>query len=79
MDTKLNCAHNWKIQFNCDHNKQEAEVRFSQNRNLPPYKTLTFNFNKVKICVVQKHFRLLKINIYYHTDSKIRIPIKLFE
>ena len=48
-------AHQWKMSFNPDPNKQATEVLFSRKVNSDDHPKLTFNGNQVERCSSQKH------------------------
>ena len=55
-------AHQWKMSFNPDPNKQATEVLFSRKVNSDDHPKLTFNGNQVQQCPSQKHLGLFLDN-----------------
>ena len=51
-------AHQWKMLFNPDPNKQATEVLSSRKVNSDDHPKLTFNGNQVQKCSSQKHLGL---------------------
>ena len=67
-------AHQWKMSFNPDPNKQATEVLFSRKVNSDDHPKLTFNGNQVQRCSSQKHLGLIsdnKLDFNKHLDEKI--------
>ena len=73
-------AFQWKMQFNCDPNKQANEVYFTRKTTSHDYLPITFNGNPVQQCNSQKHLGLIldkQLNFHEHIDKKIIICNKL--
>ena len=67
-------AHQWKMSFNPDPNKQATEVLFSRKVNSGDHPKLTFNVNQVQQCSSQKHLGLFldnKLDFNQLLDEKI--------
>ena len=74
LETINQWAHQWKMPFNPDHNKQATEVLFSRKVNSDDHPKLTFNGNQVQQCSSQKHLGLFldkKPDFNKHLDEKI--------
>ena len=66
-------AHQWKMSFNPNPNKQATEVLFSRQVNSDDHPKLTFNSNQVKPCPFQKDLGLIldnKLDFNKHLDEK---------
>ena len=55
LETINQWAHQWKMSFNPDPNKQATEVLFSGKVNPDDHPELTCNGNQVQQCSSQKH------------------------
>ena len=68
-------AHQWKIQFNPDPNKQANEVIFSRkSTNNLPYPPVRFNNNDIVKCPDQNYLGIVldsKLNFDYHINQKM--------
>ena len=67
-------AHQSKISFKPDHNKQTTEVLFSRKLNSDDHPKLTFSGNQVHQCSSQKHLGLFldnKLGFNKHIEEKI--------
>ena len=74
LETTNQWAHQWKMSFNPDSNKQATEVLFSRKVNSDDHPKLTFNGNQVQQCSSQKHLGLFldnKLDFNKHLDEKI--------
>ena len=73
-------AHQWKMQFNPDPNKQANEVIFSKKLNGISYPPVKFNNNDIAKCSDQKHLGILldsMLNSESHVTQKIKKCNKL--
>ena len=73
-------AHQWKMQFNPDPNKQANEVIFSKKSNSISYPAVKFNNNDITKCSDQKHLGIVldsKLNFESHVNQKIKKCNKL--
>ena len=74
-------AHQWKMQFNPDPNKQANEVIFSRKAtNNLSYPPVRFNNNDIVKCPDQKHLGIVldsKLNFDSHINQKIKKCNKL--
>ena len=74
-------AHQWKMQFNPNPNKQANEVIFSRkSTNNLSYPPVRFNNNDIVKCPDQKHLKIVldsKLNFDSHITQKIKKCIKL--
>ena len=69
-----NWAHQWKMSFNPDPNKQAVEIIFSQKRRSPDHPPIFFNNIEVKRVNDQKHLGLIldsKLSFTKHISDKI--------
>ena len=67
-------AHQWKMEFNPDPNKQAIELLFSCKRNSPNHSSLFFNGTVVPKVNEQKHLGLVldsKLSFERHLNEKI--------
>ena len=67
-------AHQWKMSFNPDPNKQATEVLFSRKVNSDDHPKLTFNGNRIQRCSSQKHLGLIldnQLDFNKHLGDKI--------
>ena len=73
-------AHQWKMQFNPDANKQANEVIFSKKLNGISYPPVKFNNNDIAKCSDQKHLGIVldsMLNFESHVNQKIKKCNKL--
>ena len=74
-------AHQWKMQFNPDPNKQANEVIFSRKSTIDlSYPPVKFNNNDIITCSDQKHLGIVldsKLNFASHVNQKIKKCNKL--
>ena len=73
-------AHQWKMQFNPDPNKQANEVIFSKKLNGISYPPVKFNNNDIAKCSDQKHLGIVldsMLNFESHVNQKIKKCNKL--
>ena len=74
-------AHQWKMQFNPDPNKQANEVIFSRKLTIDlSYPPVKFNNNDIITCSDQKHLGIVldsKLNFASHVNQKIKKCNKL--
>ena len=74
-------AHQWKMQFNPDPNKQANEVIFSRRSKIDlSYPSVKFNNNDIVTCSDQKHLGIVldsKLNFASHVNQKIKKCNKL--
>ena len=74
LETINQWAHQWKMSFEPDPNKQTTEMLFSRKVNTDDHPKLTFNGNQVHQCSSQKHLGLFldnKLGFNKHLDEKI--------
>ena len=72
-------AHQWKISFNPDLNKQAQEVIFSRKITKPSHLQISFNSVPVSHVSFQKHFGIYldeKLNFNHHIKEKMTKAIK---
>ena len=76
----INCwAHQWKLDFNPDINKQAVEVLFSHKSKKPTHPPLFFNGAEVLRVNEHKHLGLIldsKLSFFEHVNEKIKIARK---
>ena len=73
-------AHQWKMQFNPDPNKQANQVIFSKKLNGISYPSVKFNNNDIAKCSDQKHLGIVldsMLNFESHLKQKIKKCNKL--
>ena len=74
-------AHQWKMQFNADPNKEANEVIFSRRSKIDlSYPSVKFNNNDIVTCSDQKHLGIVldsKLNFASHVNQKIKKCNKL--
>ena len=63
-----NWAHQWKIQFNPDKNKQGIQVIFSQKKDAIIHPTVFFNGSEVAVKTEHKHLGMI-------LDSKLSFQV----
>ena len=74
LDTINKLAHQCKMSFDPDPNKQATEVLFSRKINSDDHPKLSFNGNQVQQCSSQKHLGLFldnKFDFNKHVDEEI--------
>ena len=75
-------AHQWKMEFNPDPNKQATKLLFSCKRNSPTHPSLFFNGTVVPKVTEQKHLGLVldsKLSVERHLNEKIIKAKKVLE
>ena len=60
LETINQWAHQQKMSFNPDPNKEATEVLFSRKVNFDDHPKLTFNGNQVQQCVSQKPLTIFR-------------------
>ena len=74
LETINQWAHQWKMSFNPDPNKQGADLLFCGKISSDDHPKLTFNCNQVQQCSSQKHLGLFldnELDFNKHLDKKI--------
>ena len=69
-----NWAHQWKMQFNPDKNKQTVQVIFSHNHGKPSHPPLYFNQAEVPLVKEHKHLGMIlnsKLDFSTHVKEAI--------
>ena len=74
LETISNWAHQWKMQFNPNKNKQAVQVIFSHKSPKPPHPPLYFNQAEVPVVKQHEHLRMIldsKIDFFAHVIEVI--------
>ena len=74
LDIISNWAHQWKMQFNPDINKQAIQVIFSQKKGTVVHPPIFFNGSEVAIKLEHKHLCMIldsKLNFHSHIREAI--------
>ena len=74
LDIISNWAHQWKMQFNPDINKQAIQVIFSQKKGTVVHPPIFFNGSEVAIKLEHKHLGMIldsKLNFHSHIREAI--------
>ena len=74
LETISKWAHQWKMQFNPDKNKQAVQVIFSQKSPKPPHPPLYFNQAEVPVVKEHKHLGMIldsKLDFSAHVKEVI--------
>ena len=74
LETISKWAHQWKMQFNPDKNKQAVEVIFSHKSPKPPHLHLYFNQAEVPVAKEHKHLEMIfhsKLDFSAHVKEAI--------
>ena len=71
LDIISNWAHQWKMQFNPDINKQAIQVNFSQKICMVDHPPIFFNGSEVAVKLEHKHLgMILDSNINFHSHIR---------
>ena len=79
LQTITTWAHQWKLSFNPDKNKQAVEVLFSHKIKKPVHPPIFFNNAEVVRVNEHKHLGLIldsKLSFSQHVNEKIKIARK---
>ena len=74
LEVISNWAHQWKMQFNPDKNKQAIQVIFSQKKDAVIHPTVLFNGSEVAVKTEHKHLGMIldsKLNFHSHIREAI--------
>ena len=74
LEVISNWAHQWKMQFNPDRNKQAIQVIFSQKKDAVIHPAVLFNGSEVAVKMEHKHLGMIldsKLNFYSHIREAI--------
>ena len=74
LDVISNWAHQWKMQFNPDINKQAIQVIFSQKKGTVVHPPIFFNGSEVAVKLKHKHLGMIldsKLNFHSHIREAI--------
>ena len=74
LEVISNWAHQWKMQFNPDKNKQAIQVIFSQKKDAVIHPAVLFNGSEVAVKMEHKHLGMIldsKLNFHSHIREAI--------
>ena len=74
LEVISNWAHQWKMQFNPDKNKQAIQVIFSQKKDAVIHPAVLFNGSEVAVKIEHKHLGMIldsKLNFHSHIREAI--------
>ena len=74
LDIISNWAHQWKMQFNPDINKQAIQVIFSQKKGTVDHPSIFFNGSEIAVKLEDKHLGMIldsKLNFHSHIREAI--------